>query len=110
MHRLARLCVYVRIGVWHLIGRLLAGWDVSVAVSEPHDLRPLQILGVTLATQQRLGLTHAGSGAVSIAIAPGVFENNNHIRSQVLQALDHGAIEVTFVGPSLPSALDGRLA
>ena len=95
-------------GGW-ICDRVLAGWDVSVAVSEPRDLRPLQILGVTLVTQQRFGLTNAGSGAASIAIAPGIFENDNHIRSEVLEALDQGAIEVTFWGPSIPSDLDGRL-
>jgi hypothetical protein len=95
-------------GGW-ICDRILAGWDVSVAVSQPRDLRPLQILGVTLVTQQRLRLVTTGSGAAAIAIAPGIFENNNHIRSEVLQALDQGGIEVTFVGPSLPSDLDGQL-
>jgi hypothetical protein len=111
-----QLCVVARdvgelvdlAGGW-ICDRILAGWDVSVAVSDPRNLLPLQILGVTLVTQQRLGLINDGSGATSIAIAPGIFENNNHIRSEVLQALDQGAIEVTFVGPSLPSDLDGRL-
>jgi hypothetical protein len=112
-----RLCVVARdvgelvdlAGGW-ICDRILAGWDVSVAVSEPRDLRPLQILGVTLVTQQRPRLITGDSGTTSIAIAPGIFENNNHIRSEVLQALDRGAIEVIFVGPSLPRDLDGRLA
>ncbi|MCA2355814.1 hypothetical protein [Mycobacterium intracellulare] len=89
---------------------ILAGWDVNVAVSEPRDLRPLQILGITLVTQQRLRLTSDNSATASIAIAPGIFENDNHIRGEILNALDHGANKVTFVGPSLPSDLDGRLA
>jgi hypothetical protein len=112
-----QLCVVARdvgelvdlAGGW-ICDRILAGWDVSVAVSEPRDLRPLQILGVTLVTQQRLRLIKDDSGTASIAFTPGIFENNNHIRSEVLQALDQGANEVTFVGPSLPSDLDGRLA
>jgi hypothetical protein len=112
-----QLCVVARdvgelvdlAGGW-MCDRILAGWDVNVAVSEPRDLRPLQILGVTLVTQQRLRLINDDSGTASIAITPGIFENNNHIRSEVLEALDQGANEVTFVGPSLPSDLDGRLA
>jgi hypothetical protein len=112
-----QLCVFARdvgelvdlAGGW-ICDRILAGWDVSVAVSEPGDLRPMQILGVTLVTQQRLRLITDGSGAASIAITPGIFENNNHIRTEVLRALDQGAVEVTFVGPSLPSDLGGRLA
>jgi hypothetical protein len=111
-----QLCVFARdvgelvdlAGGW-ICDRILAGWDVSVAVSEPGDLRPLQILGVTLETQQRLRLITDASAAASIAITPGVFESDNHIRNEVLQALDQGAVEVSFVGPSLPRDLGGRL-
>ena len=96
-------------GGW-MCDRILAGWDVSVAVSEPRDLRPLQILGVTtLVTHQRFESITDGGIAASIAVAPGIFENNNHIRSVVLQALDQGAIEVSFWGPSIPSDLHGQL-
>jgi hypothetical protein len=112
-----QLCVVARdvgelvdlAGGW-ICDRILAGWDVNVAVSEPRDLRPLQILGVTLVTQQRLRLISDDSGTASIAITPGIFESDNHIRSEVLKALDQGTNEVTFVGPSLPTDLDGRLA
>jgi hypothetical protein len=96
-------------GGW-ICDRIFAGWDVSVALSEPGDLRPLQILGITPVTQRRLRLISDDSGTASIAIAPGIFENDNHIRSVVLQALEQAASEVTFVGPSLPRDLDGRLA
>jgi hypothetical protein len=65
-----RLCVVARdvgelvdlAGGW-ICDRILAGWDVSVAVSEPRDLRPLQILGVTLVTQRRLRLINDGTSA-----------------------------------------------
>ena len=97
-------------GGW-ICDRTLAGWDVSVALSEPHDLRPLQILGVTtLLTHQRFASVNDGGATTSIAVAPGIFENNDHIRGAVLQALDRPAIEVTFWGPSLPSVLHGQLA
>jgi hypothetical protein len=90
--------------------RILAGWDVSVAVSEPRDLRPLQILGVTtLVTPQRLGSISDGGITASIAVTTGIFENNDHVRGLVLQALNQGAIEVTFWGPSVPSDLHGQL-
>jgi len=112
-----QLCVIARdvgelvelAGGW-MCDRILAGWDVNVGISEPRDLRPLQILGVTLVAQQRLRLISDDGGTAAIAIAPGIFENDNHIRSEVLEALDQGANEVTFVGTSLPSDLDGRLA
>jgi hypothetical protein len=96
-------------GGW-MCDRSLAGWDVSVAVSEPRDPRPLQILGATmLVTHQQFVSINDGEGHASIAIAPGVFENNDQIRGEVLQALDMGAIEVTFFGSSIPGDLDGQL-
>jgi hypothetical protein len=88
-------------GGW-MCDRILAGWDVNVDVSEPRDLRPLRILGVTLA-QQRLRLIRDDSATASIAIAPGIFENDNHIRSEVFKALDRGANEVAFVGLRCPA-------
>jgi len=91
--------------------RTLAGWDVSVALSAPHDLRPLQILGVTtLVTHQRFESINDSGATTSIAITPSVFENNDHIRRVVLQALDQPDIEVTFWGPSIPSHLHVQLA
>jgi hypothetical protein len=96
-------------GGW-ICDRILAGWDVCVAVSEPGDLRPLQILGITtFLTDQRFGSMNADGGTASIAITPGIFENNDHIRGEVLHALDRGAIEVTFWGASMPSDLHDQL-
>jgi hypothetical protein len=97
-------------GGW-MCDRTLAGWDISVALSEPLDVRPLQILGVTtLLTHQRFASINEGGANTSIAVAPGIFETNDHIRRVVLQALDQPAIEVTFWGPSIPSDLHGQLA
>jgi hypothetical protein len=97
-------------GGW-MCDRVLAGWDVSVALSEPHDLRPLQILGVTtLVTDQRFAAINDGGTTASIAVTPGIFENDDHIRGVVLHALDQPAIEVTFWGPSIPSDFQDQLA
>lgn len=112
-----QLCVVARdvgelvdsAGGW-MCDRTLAGWDVSVALSEPHDLRPLQILGVTtLLTHQRFASTNDGRATAAIAVAPGIFQNDGHIRDVVLQALAEPAIEVAFWGPSVPGDLHGQL-
>lgn len=96
-------------GGW-MCDRVLAGWDVSVAVSEPRDLRPLHILGITtLVSHERFRSMTDGGVTASIALAPGILENGDHIRGMVRHALDHGAIEVTFWGPSIPTDLHGRL-
>ena len=97
-------------GGW-MCDRALAGWDLSVALPEPYDLRPLQIIGVTtLLSHQRFASINDGDTTTSIAVTPGIVENNDHIRGVVLRALDQPAIEVTFWGPSIPSDLHGQLA
>jgi hypothetical protein len=96
-------------GGW-MCDRTLTGWDVSVAFSDPRDLRPLQILGVTtLVNHQRFASINDGGVTASIAITPGIFESDNRIRGKVFRALDQGTVEVTFFGPSIPSDLGGRL-
>jgi hypothetical protein len=96
-------------GGW-LCDRMMAGWDVSVAISEAHDLRPLHILGITtLVTHERFASISDGGPTASIAVAPGMFENNHHIREAVHKALSQPATEVTFWGPSIPSDLHSHL-
>lgn len=96
-------------GGW-MCDRVLAGWDVSVAISEPHDLRPLQILGITtLVTYDQVESVNEGSRTASIAVVPGIFENNEHVRGEVLQAFERRATEVTFCGPAIPDELRGQL-
>jgi hypothetical protein len=104
-------------GGW-LFDRAMAGWDVTVLVSDHpglvadrQDDRPLQILGV-----QRFDLEEAlaaiGSGAETrprpqaLAVAADLFGCDSRVRQRVLQALDHGATEVTLWGESWPPELD----
>lgn len=95
-------------GGW-MCDRIQAGWDVSVAVTKPRDLRPLRILGVTsVVTEYGFeSLSHAGEIA-AIALASESFDHNEHLRGAVLKVLDHGG-EVTIWGATIPSQLDGRV-
>jgi hypothetical protein len=96
-------------GGW-MCDRIHAGWDVSVAVAQPRDLRPLQILGVNpLVADQGFESISQGVGTAAIAIAPEIFENNEHIRAEVLETLDHGGTEVTLWGTAIPGELHGRV-
>jgi uncharacterized protein YlxP (DUF503 family) len=96
-------------GGW-ICDRIQAGWDVSVAVTEPHDLRPLQILGITaVVTDQGFeSLSDRGEVAV-IAFAAEAFDRDELLRRQVIKVLDHGASEVTIWGEILPIGLEGRV-
>lgn len=96
-------------GGW-MCDRIQAGWDVSVTITEPRDMRALQILGVTaLVTDDGLEAMENGRGTAAVAFAPAIFETNQTIRSAVLNALDHGCAEVIVWGPTIPSELHSRV-
>jgi uncharacterized protein YlxP (DUF503 family) len=96
-------------GGW-ICDRIQAGWDVSVAVTEPHDLRPLQILGITtVVTDQEFESLSDRGEVAAIAFAAEAFDRDEILRRQVLKALDQGATEVNIWGKALPSGLEGRV-
>jgi hypothetical protein len=99
----------VAAGGW-ICDRIQAGWDVSVAVTEPHDLRPLQILGITtVVTDQGFESISDRGEVAAIAFAAEAFDRDELLRSLVLNVLDQGAIEVNIWGENLPSRLEGRV-
>lgn len=96
-------------GGW-MYDRVRAGWDVSVAVAESTDLRPLQILGVTpLVADQGFDSAVDGLASAAIAIAPEILESKGNVRREVLKALDDGVTEVTLWGATMPRGLCGRV-
>ncbi|BBZ51031.1 hypothetical protein H7H82_19835 [Mycobacterium heidelbergense] len=96
-------------GGW-LFDRAMAGWDVTVLLTDlpghPDD-RPLQILGA-----QVLDLEHALASVGSrprpqaLAAAADLFGCDPRVRRGVLQALDRGVTEVTLWGETWPAELD----
>jgi len=96
-------------GGW-LFDRAMAGWDVTVLVADHPDERPLEILGV-----QILDLEYALAAAwhrpppQTLATAADLFDCDPRVRQGVLQALDHGATEVTLWGRTWPVELDGQV-
>lgn len=96
-------------GGW-LFDRAMAGWDVTVLLTDlaDHpDTRPLQIVGAqTLDLQDALAAVDSRPRPQALAAAADLFGCDSRVRQGVLQALDHGVTEVTLWGESWPAELD----
>ncbi len=93
-------------GGW-LFDRAMAGWDVTVLVADHPDDRPLQILGAgVLDLEDALASVHSRPRPQALAAAADLFGCDSRVRRGVLQALDHGATEVTLWGEGWPAELD----
>ena len=98
-------------GGW-LFDRAMAGWDVTVLLTDlgrHPDARPLQILGArVLDLEDALALAAADSRPrpQALAAAADLFGCDSRVRQGVLQALDHGVTEVTLWGETWPAELD----
>lgn len=93
-------------GGW-LFDRSMAGWDVTVLVADHPDDRPLQIIGArVLDLEDALSAPHSRPRPQALAAAADLFGCHARVRQGVLQALDHGATEVTLWGENWPSELD----
>ncbi|BAX94399.1 hypothetical protein [Mycobacterium shigaense] len=96
-------------GGW-LFDRAMAGWDVTVLLSDPGDdadERPLQILGVkALGLELALASVDIRPRPQALAAAADLFDCDSQVRRGVLRALDQGATEVTLWGETWPAELD----
>jgi hypothetical protein len=93
-------------GGW-LFDRAMAGWDVTVLLADHPDERPLQILGVHTADLE-YALASAGHRPPpqTLAAAADLLDCDSRVRQGVMQALDQGAIEVTWWGETWSTELD----
>jgi hypothetical protein len=96
-------------GGW-LFDRVMAGWDVTVLVTDDTDdtdVRPLRILGAESADlESALALAGQGPLPQAVAVAADLFGCDARIRRGVFEALHDGRIEVTFWGDTWPAELD----
>lgn len=93
-------------GGW-IFDRSMAGWDVTVLVTDHPDDRPLQIVGAqVLDLEEALASVQSRPRPQALAAAADLFGCDARVRQGVLQALDHGVTEVTLWGESWPSELD----
>jgi hypothetical protein len=96
-------------GGW-LFDRAMAGWDVSVLLTDLADHpdgRPLQILGAQIVDlEEALASVESRPRPQALAAAADLFGCDPRVRRGVLQALDHGVTEVTLWGETWPAELD----
>jgi hypothetical protein len=96
-------------GGW-LFDRAMAGWDVSVLLTDLADHpdgRPLQILGAQIVDlEEALASVEYRPRPQALAAAADLFGCDPRVRQGVLQALDHGVTEVTLWGETWPAELD----
>jgi hypothetical protein len=90
-------------GGW-LFDRVQAGWTVTVMLTEPGDIRPLQILGLSIVCADvEVGST---SDVVRLlATSTDVFGNGVGVPDDITSALDRGDAELTLWGDVLPLRL-----
>ncbi len=95
-------------GGW-LYDRVMAGWEVTVLLSQgcdirdTRDTRPLRILGVdALDLNSELASTAMDPANQSLAVSAEVFRTDVGVRKKVLQALDDRSTEVALWGDGWP--------
>ncbi|MCV7175736.1 hypothetical protein [Mycolicibacterium sphagni] len=90
-------------GGW-LFDRVMAGWDVRVAVTDRGDLAALQILGVyTVSMAELFGGT--GHAPTALAVAGAVCSSDNRVRDALAASVRTSRTEVTVWGDVwVPSA------
>jgi hypothetical protein len=100
-------------GGW-LFDRSMAGWDVTVLLTDlvdHRDVRPLQIIGTrTLDLEYALASVDDRPRPQALAAAADLVGCDSRVRQGVLQALDHGVTEVTLWGDTWPAELDGSVS
>lgn len=94
-------------GGW-LCDRVRAGWNVTVAVPDGVDVRPLTILGVAVGSGQDDDPEPAEAPA-AIALPADALADDEGLLKDVLKTLDRGTVEVTIWGDRLPAVLAGKV-
>jgi hypothetical protein len=96
-------------GGW-LFDRVMAGWDTTVLVTDPSDIRPLQILGVHVVDlEAAMASTVRSPRPHVLAVAANLYASDADIRHGLDTILDEGSAEVILWGDEWPTDIDRRL-
>ena len=80
-------------GGW-LYDRVMAGWEVTVLLTQSCDTRPLRILGARASDFE----SAIGSTGQSLAVSAEAFNADARVRDKVLKSLDNRLVEVALWG------------
>jgi hypothetical protein len=94
-------------GGW-LYDRVMAGWEVTVLLTDAGDTRSLRILGLQ-ALDLGSAFVSTGSPSQSLAVSAEVLTNDAYVREKVLKALDHRRTEVAVWGEGLPLSVNREM-
>ncbi|WP_433520307.1 hypothetical protein ACQPZ2_22830 [Nocardia pseudovaccinii] len=95
-------------GGW-LCDRVLAGWEVTVLVSDSEDVRPLRILGADAFDLVTALSARVGSPVPqAVAVAGELLESDARVREGLFEVLGRGRTEITLWG-NCPAAIDSQL-
>jgi hypothetical protein len=95
-------------GGW-LFDRAMAGWDVTVVLTNAGDVRPLHILGVNTLQQEPDDDPSAPRRARALAVSSAVAATDPQTRDDVLRVLKRGLTEVTLWGDAWPAGLESSV-
>jgi hypothetical protein len=93
-------------GGW-LVDRSMAGWCITVVLTDDCDTAPLRILGVNSRVEQPDDDTAAPLRSLSLAASAQALSHDEHLRAEVLRVLRRGLGEVTVWGDDLGEPIPG---
>lgn len=97
-------------GGW-MYDRSMAGWDVTVLIDNPADIRPLLILGVEVADlESALVAWQDRPHPQTVAVSAELIAGDDRVRRGVLGALGQGRTEVTLWGERWLDGFDDTVA
>ncbi|MFD0364723.1 hypothetical protein ACFQZZ_25050 [Nocardia sp. GCM10030253] len=102
------LAVVQNAGGW-LFDRVMAGWEVWVAVAECDDPRPVRILGAEVLDLETCLSAYVKVRPDLLAMDASLFGEDSRIRAGLLDSLDAAEFEVALWGDTWPAELDCRL-
>ncbi|WP_067693996.1 hypothetical protein [Nocardia jejuensis] len=95
-------------GGW-IFDRVLAGWEVWVAVAECDDPRPVRILGAEVLDLESCLNSNPDARPQTLAVDTALFGSYSRIRNGLLDSLDTAEFEVALWGENWPAELDCRV-